>query len=78
MQLAADRLGISLHVHYLMNIYLTNKANVRNTNFCNSDGQILYKSETSGSTFNPHKITTIGKVVPNASPELFEIGVRRI
>jgi hypothetical protein len=52
-----------------MDIYLTNHANVRNTNFCNANGQILYKSETPGNTFKPHKVTTISKVVPNASPD---------
>jgi len=29
-----------------MELYLSNHANVRKTNFCNAEGQVLYKSET--------------------------------
>ena len=52
---------------YPMDIYLTNHANVRNTHFCNADGQDLYKSETPGSILNPHKKTIISKIMPNDS-----------
>ncbi|KIM75706.1 hypothetical protein PILCRDRAFT_13354 [Piloderma croceum F 1598] len=48
-----------------MNLYLTNHANVRNTNFCNADGQVMYRSETAGSVFAPNKVTTIYKIIPN-------------
>jgi len=50
-----------------MNIFLTNHANVRNTKFCNAEEQVLYKSETIGSTLSPNKKTIISKVVPNES-----------
>jgi len=55
-----------------MNLYLTNHANVRKTNFCNVDGQVLYKSETPGyaTRLVPNQKTTISKVVPNDSPEI--------
>jgi len=52
-----------------MDLYLTNHANVRNTNFCNAAGQIMYKSETPGSVFAPNKKTTVYKVIPNDTPE---------
>jgi hypothetical protein len=52
-----------------MDLYLTNHANVRNTNFCTSDGQVLYKSETPGIVIAPNKKTTIYKVIPNDTPE---------
>ena len=52
-----------------MDLYLSNHANVRNTNFCIADGQVVYKSETPGSVFAPNKKTTVYKVVPNDTPE---------
>jgi len=51
-----------------MDLYLTNHANVRNTNFCNFEGQIRYKSVTPGSVFKATRVTTISKVIPNPSP----------
>jgi hypothetical protein len=53
-----------------MNIYLTNHANVRQTNFCNAHGQTLYKSETPGyaSRLVPNQKTTISKIIPNKNP----------
>jgi hypothetical protein len=52
----------------VMNIYLTNHADVRHTKFCTADGQTLYKSETPG-WFHAGKKTTIYKVIPNDDPE---------
>jgi len=53
----------------IMNLYLTNGANVRNSNFCNAEGQIIYKSKTPGSILTPKRQTIIGKIIPNQSPE---------
>jgi hypothetical protein len=54
-----------------MDLYLTNHANVRKTNFCNAEGQVLYKSETPGyaTRLVPNQKTTISKVVPSNAPE---------
>ncbi|KZP12755.1 hypothetical protein FIBSPDRAFT_835949 [Athelia psychrophila] len=52
-----------------MDIYLANHANVRNTNFCNEAGQVLYKSDTPGSFLSRNRTTKISKVVPHDSPE---------
>jgi hypothetical protein len=51
-----------------MNLYLSNHANVRKTNFCNAEGQVLYKSETPGyaTRWVPNQKTTISKVIPNS------------
>jgi hypothetical protein len=53
----------------IMDLYLTNHARVRNTNFCTTDGQVMYKSETPGSLFAPNKRTTIYKIIPNHASE---------
>ena len=51
-----------------MNIYLTNHTNVRKTNFCNTEGQILYKSKTPG--IPTHLVPNQkSKVIPNNTPE---------
>jgi hypothetical protein len=50
-----------------MDLYLTNHANVRNTTFCNADGQALYKSDTPDFSFSHHRRTTISKIIPNDS-----------
>jgi hypothetical protein len=52
----------------VMNIYLTNHANVRLTKFCAAEGQVLYKSETPG-FLQTGKKTKIYKVIPNDEPE---------
>ncbi|KZP15110.1 hypothetical protein FIBSPDRAFT_978472 [Athelia psychrophila] len=52
-----------------MTIYLTNHANVRNTKFCNDEGQVLYASQTPGPILSSNRVTTISKVVPNNSPD---------
>lgn len=51
-----------------MDIFLTNRAHVSNTDFCNSDGQVIYKSVTPGSILSANRTTTISKIVPNKSP----------
>jgi hypothetical protein len=61
-----------------MNLYLTNHANVRNTNFCNADGQVMYRSETPGSVFAPNKVTTIYKIIPNDTLDDMGMLVRSI
>jgi len=48
-----------------MDLFLTNHANVRNTNFCNLEGQVIYKSVTPGSVLSTNRTTTISKIVPN-------------
>jgi hypothetical protein len=52
-----------------MDLYLSNHANVRNTNFCDADGQVMYKTETPGFVWAPHKMTTVCKVIPNDTPD---------
>jgi hypothetical protein len=52
-----------------MDLYLSNHHNVRKTNYCTANGQVLYKSETPGHLLKPHKKTTISKVAPNESPD---------
>ncbi|KZP21156.1 hypothetical protein FIBSPDRAFT_1044321 [Athelia psychrophila] len=47
-----------------MNIYLTNHARVRNTNFCDEAGQVLYKSDTPGSCLSCNRTTKISKAAP--------------
>jgi len=52
-----------------MDLFLTNHANVRNTNFCNLEGQVIYKSVTPGSVLSTNRTTTISKIIPNTLPD---------
>jgi len=52
-----------------MDLYLTNHANVRNTNFCNAAGQVIYRSITPGSLLSAKRLTIVNKIVPNKSPK---------
>jgi len=52
-----------------MDLYLTNRAYVRDTKFCNEAGQVIYKTETPKSCLSAHRMTNISKIVPPDSPE---------